>query len=175
MKFAGIDLDTAEYVGEAPDDYVGTPPEDGPRSRIAGGKLAARGFYLFTAVLCLWVFAYGSGLFPYLGTAERDVTKAPGTSSSPGGLDMGLSTMLLFEGQTAFYEYKSTAPAGDITFDVKLISIPGYSPAMKRIKGVSQGRLEFPIAQTGLYTFRHGPATGSGYVRTAYEASWGAR
>lgn len=145
------------------------------RERRPARGIAAKAFYTLAAVLCLWVFAYGSGLFPYLGTAEIEDHHAPPFHGKPGSsLTFGLGTMLLFEGQTAFFEYESTSPESEIIFDVKPVSVLGYSPAMQRVKGIAKGRIEVPISETGLYNFRNEPSLGRPYGLTAYSVNWGA-
>lgn len=170
MRFGRSSDDSLIVLGEYEDDL-----HERDYQRRQGAGLTAKALYTLAAVLALWVLAYGSGLFPYLGSGELEDYHAPPFRGEPGyNMGFGTSTMLLFEGQTAFYEYQSTSPQSDITFDVKPLSVLGYSPAMKRVKGVASGRIEFPIAKTGLYNFRHGPAMGRPYGLTAYSASWGA-
>lgn len=159
---------------------IGGPDEDRGtlyhgESRISLGRYAGPVFYGLVAVLCLWVFVYISGLYPYLGKAGDDNRSATGTSTSIGKYDYGIGTMLLFKGQTAFFEYESTSPEGEITLDVKTVTTLGYSDAMQRVKGVQKGTAEFPIETTGLYRFDHEPALGRTYGRTTYSVSWGAR
>lgn len=168
MRFGRTIDEGLIVLGEHEDDVY-------ERERRPARGLTAKAFYTLAAVSCLWVFAYGSGLFPYLGSGEREDHHAPPFQGKPGhSMGFGTNTMLLFAGQTAFYEYESTSAESDITFDVKPLSVLGYSPAMKRVKGVAKGRLEFPIAETGLYNFRFGPALGRPYGTTAYSVSWGA-
>ena len=170
MDLTELDMDRSGVVGE--------PPKDAARpqsSRTPRGSKFKAGFYLFTALLSGWVFAYGSGLAPWLGVARVDETTAPFTRMRAGNLYLGLNTMLLFKGQTAFYEYDSSDPHGEITFDVKPFTTLGYSPAMVRVNGARQGRLEFPITRTGVYRFQHEPALGRRYGRTAYTVNWGAK
>lgn len=168
MRFGRATDEGLIVLGEYEDDV-----DERAKRPVRG--ITAKAFYTLLAVLCLWVFAYGSGLFPYLGSSELEDHHAPLFQGKPGySMGFGTNTMLLFEGQTAFYEYKSTSAEGEITFDVKPLSVLGYSPEMKRVKGVAEGRFEFPIAKTGLYQFRHGPALGRRYGTTAYSVSWGA-
>ena len=153
------------------DEYSARRDADAPRRSIP-----AKAFYAFTAALSLWVFVYGSGLFPYLGSADIENTSAPPFGGEPGySISFGLGTMLLFEGQTAFYEYESTSDKSEITFDVKPLTVLGYSENMHRVRGKGSGTIEIPITKTGLYNFRQGPALGRPYGKTAYTVSWGAR
>ena len=156
--------------------------EDGDRGFSLSGErkrtvaqVSAPVFYVLVGALCLWLFAYISGLYPYLGTARDDTSSAPGVSTSLGKFGVGVSTMLLFEGQTAFFEYESTSPESEITLDVKPVTTLGYSKAMRRIRGEAGGTVEFPIAKTGFYRFLHEPALVRRYGRTRYTVSWGAR
>ena len=173
MDLTGLQLDRSEVVGEAPAAPLRTA--SATPSTTALRKASSLGFYGFGAALCLWIVAYGSGMVPWLGSARVDETIAPFTTTRVGNMSFGLGTMLLFKGQTAYYDYNSSDPHGEITFDVKPLSVLGYSRAMVRVKGARQGRLEFPIAHTGLYRFQHEPALGRRYGRTAYTVSWGAR
>lgn len=138
-------------------------------------KLSGTAFYVLLAALCLWIFAYGSGLYPYLGKAGDNNSSSTGTSTSIGKYNYGVNTMLLFEGQTAFIEYDSTSAEGEITLDVKPVATLGYSDAMLQVKGEAQGSHEVLIESTGLYSFRHEPALGRRYGKTSYSVSWGAR
>lgn len=144
-------------------------------SQVSLGKFAGPAFYAVVAALCVWVFVYISGLYPYLGTAGDDNRSSLGISTSVGGYSYGTSVMLLFEGQTAFFEYDSTSSEGEITLDVKTLNRLGYSDAMQRVKGAQNGIAEFPITSTGLYRFDQEPALGRTYGRTSYSVSWGAR
>lgn len=144
-------------------------------SQISLGRYAGPVFYGLVAVLCLWIFVYISGLYPYLGKAGDDNRSSAGVSTSIGKYNYGVGMMLLFKGQTAFFEYDSTSPEGEITLDVKTVSTLGYSDAMQRVKGVKQGTAEFPIETTGLYRFDQEPALGRTFGRTSYSVSWGAR
>jgi len=121
------------------------------------------------------VFVYISGIFPYLGRAGDENRTSVGVSTSVGKYDFGLSTMFLFKGQTAFFEYESRSAEGAITLDVKPVTMFGYSDSVHRISGKQDGVAEFPIESTGLYVFEHEPALGRGYGRTSYSVSWGAR
>ncbi len=168
MRFGRTTDEGLIVLGEYEDDVY-------ERAKRPVRGIAAKSFYAFVAALALWVFAYGSGLFPWLGSGELEDHHAPPFKGAPGySMGFGTSTMLLFEGQTAFYEYDSTSPEGEITFDVKPLSVLGYSARMERVKGVAKGRIEFPITATGLYKFDHGPALGRRYGTTAYSVSWGA-
>ncbi len=132
------------------------------------------GFGTLTAALCLWVFAYVSTLFPYLGWGRAQNNTEFATNVDIGTMDIGMPYMLLFEGQTAFYEYDSYSEEGQITFDVKPVFSIGYSEQMQRVSGEGSGRIEIPITKTGFYTFRHEPAMARGHVYTHYDTVWGA-
>jgi hypothetical protein len=159
----------------------GAGDDDERASALSAGRIASVGrisapiFYALLGVVCLWVFAYVSGLFPYLGTGRVDNRSSPGMQTDIGSTGLGIKTMLLFKGQTAFIDYKSTSPESEITLDVKPVTVLGYSDAMQRVKGEAEGTAEFPIEATGLYKFRHEPALGRRYGRTSYSVSWGAR
>ena len=170
MRFGRTTDEGLIVLGEYEDDVY----ERDYQERQSRG-ITAKALYALGAAIGLWVLVYGSGLFPYLGSGELEDHHAPPFKGAPGySMGFGTNTMLLFAGQTAFYEYKSTSPQSEIVFDVKPLSVLGYSERMKRVNGVAEGRIEFPITQTGLYTFRHGPALGRRYGTTAYSVSWGA-
>ena len=124
--------------------------------------------------LCLWVFAYISTLFPYLGWGRVQNNTEFATSMDFATFNLGMPYMLLFEGQTAFYEYDSHSAESQITFDVKPVLSIGYSEQMQRVSGDGAGRIEIPIRRTGLYRFKHEAATARGHVYTHYDAVWGA-
>ena len=132
-------------------------------------------FCLLTAALCLWVFVYASGIYPYLGEGRVDNRSAPATQTDIASFDLGLSMMVLFKGQTAFFEYDVTSPQSEITFDLRPATHIGYTDRRQRIAGVGTGKVEFPVTNTGLYVFRHEPALGRLHGHTKYTVSWGAR
>ena len=91
-----------------------------------------------------------------------------------GSISIGLPWMILFEGQTAFYDYASYSEESAITFDVKPFFALGYSDNMQRVAGEGSGRIEVTITRTGIYAFRHEPALARGHVYTHYSMVWGA-
>lgn len=132
------------------------------------------GLGAITGALCLWVFAYVSTLFPYLGWGRVQNNTEFATSVDIATFNLGMPYMLLFEGQTAFYDYSSHSEESAITFDVKPVMSIGYSDRMQRVSGEGSGRIEIQITQTGLYKFEHKAATARGHVYTHYDAVWGA-
>ncbi|MCB2059777.1 MAG: hypothetical protein KDE21_04675 [Novosphingobium sp.] len=169
-----FDADNGRLTFGGDEDGEGGFSLSGKRNRTVK-QVSVPVFYALVGALCLWLFAYISGLYPYLGTARDDTRSAPGVSTSLGKFGIGVSTMLLFEGQTAFFEYESTSAESEITLDVKPVTTLGYSDAMQRVRGEASGTAEFPITKTGLYRFRHEPALGRRYGQTKYSVSWGAR
>jgi hypothetical protein len=137
---------------------------------VVSGKVA----YALGGLLCLWLFVYISGVFPYLGWGRADNYSSTGTQTDIGSMSLGVSSMFLFEGQTAFIDYEMETPDSAITLDVKPILTIGYSDNVYRLKGVESGRAEFLIEKSGLYTFEHEPALGRPYGHTKYSVSWGA-
>ncbi len=131
-------------------------------------------FGTLTAALCLWVFAYVSTLFPYLGWGRAQNNTEFATSVDLASFNVGVPYMLLFEGQTAFYDYTSHSEESRITFDVKPVFTIGYSDAAQRVSGEGSGRIEIPITKTGLYTFKHEPSMARGHAYTHYDTVWGA-
>jgi len=160
-------------VGEVDTGDRGIALSGEPRRSV--WKLSGTAFYVVLGALCLWVFAYVSGLYPYLGVAGDNNRSGPGFSSSAGKYDFGLGTMLLFKGQTAFIEYDATSAEGEVTLDVKPAGTLGFSDKRIRVKGKAVGTLEVPIESTGIYNFRHEPALGRAYGHTQYSVRWGAR
>ncbi len=138
-------------------------------------KLSGSAFYVPLAALCAWIFVYISGLYPYLGTAGDNNRSSFATSTSVGKYNFGLSTMLLFKGQTAFIEYKATGEDGKVSLDIGPSGSLGYSDSRIRVKGKQTGTLEVPIESTGLYDFEHEPSLGRGHGHTQYKVRWGAR
>ncbi len=136
--------------------------------------MITRLLYPVTGALCLWILAYGSGLFPYLGWGRAQNQTEFAVSVDVASFNLGVPYMLLFEGQTAFYEYSSHSEESRITFDVKPVMTIGYSDQVQRVSGEGSGRVEIPITSTGLYRFKHEPAMARGHVYTHYHAVWGA-
>ncbi|MGB5723655.1 MAG: hypothetical protein WBM39_04510 [Parasphingorhabdus sp.] len=146
------------------------------RSIPLSGKALWRVAYAATAVLSAWIFVYISGLFPYLGFEQRSEQYFPGGKTSLNGIPaFGTKTMLLFAGQTAFIDYDiETSGQGGIYLDVKPFYHLGFSGNEQKLNGSQNGRVEFPIEQTGIYQFR----SATGYFgtdhRISYKLSWGA-
>ncbi len=127
-------------------------------------------------VLCLWLFLYISTIFPYLGSASRSENLGPGVSLNAGSGNFGLSKMILFEGQTAFFDYKiDSTDAGAVRLDVRPFTTFGASENLKVIEGTGQGTVEFVVTKTGLYEFRHDFSLNGTSGRTEYQVTWGAR
>ena len=144
------------------------------RKRGNKGQRIQRAFYTLTAVLSLWTFAYVSGLFPYLGWGRVQNNTEFATSMDFASFNLGIPVMLLFEGQTAFYNYDSYSEESSMTFDVKPFFEIGYSDRAEHVRGGGEGRAEFPITSTGLYVFQHRPTIARGHVYSHYTVSWGA-
>ncbi|MEL7189119.1 MAG: hypothetical protein AAGK17_06165 [Pseudomonadota bacterium] len=126
--------------------------------------------------LAVWLFLYISTIFPYLGYSSQNETLGPGVSLSAGSKDVGLTTMLLFEGQTAFIDYEvASTENGKVILDVKPISTFGFSENKQDIEAGTKGTYEVEIEKTGLYEFRHDFSLNGISGTTEYRVSWGAR
>jgi len=136
-------------------------------------KLKA-GFGTLGGLLCLWAFAYVSTLFPYLGWGRAQSAKATIVKADVGSMNLGMPYMLLFEGQTAFFDYTSYSEGGSITFDLKPAFSVGYTDQKQRVRGAGSGRVEITVPRTGLYRFRHEPSKIRSDGFTHYDTVWGA-
>ncbi|QJB68326.1 hypothetical protein [Parasphingorhabdus halotolerans] len=140
-------------------------------------QAAGWGFYLFTAVLSIWLFVYISGLFPYLGYEHRThhyhkFSSNEGVVSS----SLGPNSMFLVKGQTAFYDYdmKVTKQTSGMWLDIRPIYEIGISDNAKWIHGDQQGRWEYEVPETGVYSFKHDVNHRAFDSKVTYDVSWGA-
>ena len=142
--------------------------------RMSKKRTLKFGFGTLGGLLCLWAFAYVSTLFPYLGWGRAQSAKQSIVKTNVGSMNIGMPYMLLFEGQTAFFDYTSYSEGSRITFDLKPVFSVGYSDQMKRVSGSGSGRVEITVPRTGLYQFRHEPSLTRGDGVTHYDTVWGA-
>jgi hypothetical protein len=142
----------------------------GPERR---GTLIRFSAWFVIVPLMLWLLAYISGLFPYLGyyNYSRDgmlVSYAP----------TGLRNMVLFKGQEAFIHYDvDSKPGFDGTVYVDIRPWPALdgTPAMRTISGTQTGTVKVTIPETGLYRFYHGTGPMAYREDMTYSVTWGAK
>ncbi len=151
------------------------PNHDGYNDRDYG-----RGRTLFTismkwiaGAFVLWLLAYISAAFPYLGTYgyERD-----GIVQNMGGF--GARHMVLFKGQTAFIDYEVDSKpgfAGNVFIDIAPWPGINFSPNMRRVSGKQKGTLSVVVPKTGVYTFYHSIGPMAYRQDMEYSVTWGAR
>jgi hypothetical protein len=140
----------------------------GPERR---GTLFTFSIWLIIAPLTVWLLAYISGLFPYLGWYQysRDGMLVSYIPSGP-------RTMILFKGQEAFINYEvdsKSGPNGEVTIDIRPWPALEASPAQHRVSGKTSGTVKVTIPETGVYRFHHG----AGNLRESltYSVTWGAK
>jgi hypothetical protein len=159
--------------------------EADPSGRQPGGgrRAAAWTFYAFTAAASLWLFLYASGIHPWLGFAEGSARHGAAGVRVSDDSSGGLSTMLLFKGQKAIWDY-DVQVEGSNGVRLRVAATPpqrGFIVRMQRIEATGRGRFEVVVPATGLYRFDYeleplgtlaGPAR-PGSVR--YRLHWGAQ
>jgi hypothetical protein len=120
----------------------------GPERR---GTLITFSAWFVIVPLVLWLLAYISGLFPYLGyyNYSRD-------GMLVSYLPTGMNNMVLFKGQEAFITYDvDSKPGFDGTVYVDIRPWPALdsTPAMQTVSGKQSGTVKVSIPETGLYRF----------------------
>jgi hypothetical protein len=165
--------DPAEMAGQL---LFGARPNDDENSQgrtIASGTLLNLSGWVFVAALGLWLMAYISGAFPYLGSYKysRQGTVVTNTALGP-------HHMLLFKGQEAFIDYEIDSAAsdrGEVFLDIQPWPAANWTPAMKRISGKNKGTLTITVPETGIYRFHHANGPSAYRENLTYSVTWGAR
>ena len=176
MRF-GTSRGTLESFEDTP--YGGDTIVFGSEGRSVIGQtlwLSKWAVTAFIVVLCAWLFVYISGLFPYLGRADRGERLGLGSSVQSNASPFGLKRMILFKGQVAFFEYDvRSETGGQIMLDLKPFPDPNFTDGMQKIAGPAQGRAEFVVQETGVYEFYHDFSLNGTGGSTQYGVAWGAR
>ena len=165
--------DPAEMAGQM---LFGAPPNDAGndhgRAKIGGTLLSISGSVL-AAALGLWLIAYISGAFPYLGTYEYSRQGKVVTNT-----ELGAGHMLLFKGQEAFIDYEIDSPSGDrgeVYLDIQPWPTTNWTPAMRTISGKNDGILTITVPETGIYRFHFANGPSAYREDMTYSVTWGAR
>jgi hypothetical protein len=170
--FASPRFSPAQFIGGL---LFGTAPNgedhDGGMGPERRGMLLTFSVWLVIVPLVLWLLAYISGLFPYLGYYHYGrhgmlVSYVP----------TGLNTMILFKGQEAFIHYEVDSEPGfngQVAVDIRPWPAIGASLAMQRVSGKQSGTVRVIIPETGLYRFHH--AAGNRLESLSYTVTWGAK
>ena len=164
-----LDIAADVLAGPQPNHIEGTVHNAGH----GGWTMAHIGLKWIMGAFVLWLFAYISTLFPYLGTYDY---KKEGMVQTAGGF--GAQHMILFKGQTAFIDYTvNSTPGFDGNVLIDIAPWPGinFSPDMRKVSGRAKGRIEIVIPKTGFYTFRHRIGPMAYRQDLAYSVTWGAR
>jgi hypothetical protein len=155
----------------------GAPPNDedyDEGNATASGTLLSVSGWVLVAVLGLWLMAYVSGAFPYLGTYEYSRQGMVVTNTA-----LGSRNMLLFKGQEAFIDYEIDSTAndrGEVYLDIQPWPAAKWTPAMRRISGKNKGTLTITVPETGVYRFHHHANGPFPYGENlTYSVTWGAR
>jgi len=145
--------------------------DDGSIGLERRGTLFTFSLWIVIVPLVVWLLAYISALFPYLGYYHYG-RQGMLVSYVP----TGLRNMILFEGQEAFinYDVDSTPGSnGDVTFDIRPWPAIHPTPAMQRVNGKTSGTVKVTIPKTGFYRFHH--AAGTRRESLSYTVTWGAK
>jgi len=151
-------------------------PEGDQKPDVAGTLFSIPSKWLVVVpfIWFLWLLAYVSGAFPYLGSYSY--SRSGGAVGQSGG---GLRHMLLFKGQTGFMEYEVDSASNDQgTVYFNISPFPGHLRGVrdaKHVRGKLAGVLEFRVPRTGVYTFDDGIGPEAGRENLSYSVVWGAR
>lgn len=144
---------------------------DGSPAKPASMPLMSFGVKLTLAFFIVWLLAYISAAFPYLGTYSYSNKDSSWTSTE----SFGLRSMILFEGQTAFIDYDLKAKKGPFAQAyVDIAPWPGLKGSSRQLhlNGNNNGTLSFIVPKTGVYTYRTRISLGE---VVSYSSTWGAR
>lgn len=137
--------------------------------------------YPFVGLLCCWIFAYGSGLFPYLGWKSGGYHSLPGPI---GGVSYGIGKNRLFQvhhvflvsGQTLFVDYDAEIRSGSLRIELA----EGYvlntqTLAQHEVTESGSGRVSAVAPSTGMYSIYFRPTSPQIGVPidVSYDLSWG--
>ena len=146
----------------------------------AGAGWGLRGLLLLLILLFVAVMAYALGLISTLGSAEGSERHNRFGVYTEEASSIGLGTMYLSAGQTAWIDYDVTVEG---TGGIRLIIIrnppQGGQIRLQRVTATGRGRLEYVVPEAGFYSFRHErvllpAAFGHTPVgSTRYHLSWG--
>ena len=145
--------------------------DDGATGAERRGTLFTFSIWIVIVPVVLWLLAYISALFPYLGYYHYG-REGMVVSYIP----TGLRNMILFKGQEAFLHYDVDSKPGfngEVTFDIRPWPAIGATPAMQRVSGKKSGTVKVTIPQTGIYRFHH--AAGNRRESLSYTVTWGAK
>jgi hypothetical protein len=166
-----------KLVAQLRDEYAARVAREHPAHKGSSWSFL---FYAATGLLCLWIFGYVSGLFPYLGHRER--VRSPTSLGLPYGNSIGsvgVPMAYLTKGQTVFIDYDVKVSGGGYLW-INLQGLPKspvdvfWPSAWLIVKTDQKGRLIYKIPQSGLYRvvlWENGPFASYG---VDYKLSWGA-
>ena len=151
----------------------------GPAKRIGFGALA-----FLALALALWILAYATGAFPWLGYAwlnDKSMGAGPITviGRTSYGTSFGIDEFLFFEGQEIVIDYDADIRAGSLYFYV-------FQPfdgtlgdgAWHYVSRSGAGTWTTRIPETAIYTIVMDPTVANGAGRgwdMSYSVRWGAR
>ena len=150
-----------------------------------GNRLVRQSLILgapFLVILAaLWFFAYGTGVFPYLGkkvwterwAATPLVVVSDGVAN---GMNVGTRRFVFLKGQRIFVDYdlkRLTHGSLDVHI-VQVGKIEAGGAGFKRVDRIGRGRVELVAPATGIYAISvKGSPDKNGYD-LSYSATWGA-
>ncbi|MCF6197928.1 MAG: hypothetical protein L3J67_00780 [Hyphomicrobiaceae bacterium] len=119
--------------------------------------------------------AYGTGLFPWLGTSYR-VESFHTIGSSKVGYSVGLNRFYFLAGQTVFVDYDvKNIEAGKLHILVsKRWEFGGDNSKTLFVEQAESGRFTFTIPESGFYYIKIGGSSGPNGYDLTYSANWGA-
>ena len=170
------------FAWESPDGNADTALDRKRAARSGASRVAGWAFALFGTALASWLLAYGLGLYTTLGWVEGSERHNRfgvyvGDMASP----IGFTTMYLFEGQTAWWDYDvAVQGTGGVRLTILRNPPQGSQIRLQRVTATSRGRLEYVVPESGFYSFRYEReplpyAFGHTPVgRTRWRLSWGA-
>lgn len=137
------------------------------------GTVVTFSIWIVVVPLVVWLLAYISGAFPYLGTYHYGRQGMAATY-----IPTGLRNMILFEGQEAFIHYEVDSKSGfdgTVYIDIRPWPALTHTPAMHTVSGKAAGTVKVTIPKTGLYRFYHGTGPMAYREDMTYSVTWGAK
>lgn len=142
-------------------------------------RIPAYGAAIVLGAAVTYVAAYATGVVTALGYETCDCRETPFYATDD-GLGLGLSTMLLFEGQTLYVDYDIDVTEG--VFRLHLYRLPMRREyrdmgLYKVFHADAAGRIDWPVPATGVYTLHFDADNVIGKPRhhdVSYTVTWGA-
>jgi hypothetical protein len=148
---------------------------------LLGRRGAGRAGTTLLALVGLWLAAYGTGLWPWLGYASQsrasiNIGRFPVGEMSTGRFRAGLGTFVFFKGQTIVLSYDADIGDGCLSMHVwRLAGEEGSADYNRCVSETGRGEWAVPVTATGLYHIYVTARPVKGRWDMSYTVWWGAR